>query len=82
MKKIIYQFFELKKLKTNIKTEVFAGIATFLAMAYILTVNPNTVLWDGTADPRYGLIFTATALRSEERRLGQECSLTFRCAAS
>jgi len=27
--------------KTSVRTEIIAGIVTFLAMAYILTVNPN-----------------------------------------
>ena len=29
---------------TTVKTEIVAGIVTFLAMAYILTVNPNQIL--------------------------------------
>ena len=33
--------------KTTVKTEIIAGIVTFLAMAYILTVNPNQILWGG-----------------------------------
>ena len=31
-------------------------------MAYILTVNPNNILWGGTADPRFSSVFIATAL--------------------
>ncbi len=48
--------------KTNVKTEIIAGIVTFLAMAYILTVNPNQILYAGTADPRWSSLFIATAL--------------------
>ncbi len=55
-------FFELAKRKTNRRTEIFAGLTTFLAMAYILTVNPNNILWGGTADPRFSSVFIATAL--------------------
>jgi AGZA family xanthine/uracil permease-like MFS transporter len=33
-------FFEISKNKSSIKVEIFSGIATFLAMAYILVVNP------------------------------------------
>ena len=33
--------------QTSFKTEIIAGIVTFLAMAYILTVNPNQILWGG-----------------------------------
>ena len=33
-------FFKLKEHGTNVKTEVVAGITTFLSMVYILAVNP------------------------------------------
>ena len=39
--------FDAIKKKTTIKTEIIAGIVTFLAMAYILTVNPNQILFAG-----------------------------------
>ncbi len=55
-------FFELKKRGSNIKIEIFAGLTTFLAMAYILIVNPNNILWGGTADPRFSSVFIATAI--------------------
>ena len=35
------KLFHLKENGTNVKTEVMAGITTFLAMAYILAVNPS-----------------------------------------
>ncbi|MBQ7924542.1 MAG: NCS2 family permease [Clostridia bacterium] len=47
--------------KTSVKTEIVAGIVTFLAMAYILTVNPNQILYAGTADARWSSLFIATA---------------------
>ncbi len=47
--------------QTSVKTEIIAGIVTFLAMAYILTVNPNQILYAGTADPRWSSLFIATA---------------------
>ena len=47
--------------QTNVRTEIIAGIVTFLAMAYILTVNPNSILYAGTADPRWSSLFIATA---------------------
>ena len=56
------EFFEVAKRGSNVRTEIFAGITTFLAMAYILTVNPNNILWGGTADPRFASVFIATAL--------------------
>lgn len=48
--------------KTNIKIEIFAGMASFLAAAYILTVNPNNILISGSMDPRWASVFIATAL--------------------
>lgn len=54
-------FFGISKSGSSIKIEIIAGIATFLAMAYILTVNPNQILWGGTADVRWASIFIATA---------------------
>ena len=47
--------------QTSVKTEIIAGIVTFLAMAYILTVNPNQILYASTADPRWSSLFIATA---------------------
>ena len=55
-------FFELAKRNTTRKTEIFAGLTTFLAMAYILVVNPNNILWGGTTDPRFTSVFIATAI--------------------
>ena len=37
------RFFHLKELNTDVKTEVLAGITTFVAMAYILFVNLQPV---------------------------------------
>lgn len=51
--------FHLKEKGTNVKTEVIAGLTTFLAMAYILGVNPS-VLADAGMDPES--VFLATAL--------------------
>ena len=62
MKKKLNEFFEVNKRNSTYKTEIFAGITTFLAMAYILVVNPNNILSMGTADPRFTSVFIATAL--------------------
>ena len=55
------EFFELEKHGTTVKTEVIAGITTFLTMAYILIVNPLTLANTGMD---FGALFTATALSS------------------
>ena len=62
MKNKIVKYFEVSKRNSNIKTEIFAGLTTFLAMAYILIVNPSNILWNGSADPRFASVFIATAL--------------------
>ncbi|MGL5675985.1 MAG: NCS2 family permease [Cellulosilyticaceae bacterium] len=54
-------FFKLKENNTTVKTEVIAGITTFMTMAYILAVNPN-ILSAAMGDANRGAIFTATAL--------------------
>ena len=53
--------FDPEAKQTSVKTEIIAGIVTFLAMAYILTVNPNSILYAGTADARWSSLFIATA---------------------
>jgi len=44
-------FFGVTQKGSTIKTEIIAGIVTFLAMCYILTVNPNQILWGGALTP-------------------------------
>lgn len=55
------KLFKLKERGTNVRTEIIAGITTFLAMAYILAVNPGMlgIIPDGPGAPA---IFMATAL--------------------
>ncbi len=54
------RFFQLKERGTDVKTEVVAGLTTFLAMAYILAVNPSIL---GNVMDANG-VFVATALAS------------------
>ncbi|HLR65000.1 MAG TPA: NCS2 family permease [Pseudogracilibacillus sp.] len=53
------KYFRFEELNTSYRTEFMAGFTTFLAMAYILFVNPN-VLADAGMDK--GAVFTATAV--------------------
>ena len=53
------KLFQLQAHKTTVRTEIIAGLTTFLAMAYILAVNP-LILSDAGLNP--GSVFTATAL--------------------
>lgn len=55
------KLFKLKEHNTTVKTEVMAGITTFLTMAYILAVNPNMLSASGMDNEA---VFTATALAS------------------
>ena len=48
------------KKQTSVRTELVAGLVTFLAMAYILTVNPNQIV--GAGSPYWSSVFIATAL--------------------
>lgn len=51
--------FKLRQNGTDVKTEVLAGITTFMTMAYILAVNPSIMAEAGMDQ---GAVFTATAL--------------------
>ena len=53
------KLFHLKENHTDVKTEVLAGITTFMTMAYILAVNPGIL---GATDMDSGAVFTATAV--------------------
>jgi AGZA family xanthine/uracil permease-like MFS transporter len=48
--------------QTSVKTEIIAGIVTFLAMAYILTVNPAQILVSPDMGAYWPSVFIATAL--------------------
>ena len=53
------KLFKLKQNGTNTKTEIIAGITTFLSMVYILAVNPSMLADAGMSA---GAVFTATAV--------------------
>ena len=57
---MIEKFFKLKENNTTVKTEVMAGVTTFMTMAYILAVNPNILSATGM-DANAILIATALA---------------------
>jgi hypothetical protein len=58
---LLEKLFKLKESKTDVKTEVIAGITTFMTMAYILAVNPSVLSATGMDK---GALFTATAIAS------------------
>lgn len=53
------KFFKLKENNTNVKTELMAGLTTFLTMAYIIFVNPNIL---ALTSMDKGAVFVATIL--------------------
>lgn len=57
---MLERFFHLKEHKTNVRTEIMAGITTFMTMAYILAVNPS-ILADAGMDATAVLLATALA---------------------
>jgi len=57
---MLEKFFKLKENKTDVRTEVMAGITTFMTMAYILAVNPS-ILGDAGMDRNAVLLATALA---------------------
>ncbi len=63
----IPQFFKFEQLGTNYRTEILAGVTTFMTMAYILVVNPtilsNAIFIDRPGD-LFNQLLTATAVSS------------------
>ncbi len=58
---MLEKIFKLKQHKTTVRTELVAGVITFLTMSYILVVNPNILSASGMDK---AALFTATALAS------------------
>ncbi len=56
---MLEKLFKLKQNGTDVRTEILAGVTTFMTMAYILAVNPNILSATGMDQ---GAVFTATAL--------------------
>jgi len=56
---MIEKLFHLKQNKTTVRTEILAGLTTFMTMAYILSVNPGILSASGMP---FSAVFTATAL--------------------
>ena len=61
---MLEKLFKLKENNTNVKTEVMAGITTFMTMAYILAVNPSILGDPSGAGMNSNAVFIATAIAS------------------
>ena len=59
MENLLEKLFKLKENQTTVRTEITAGVVTFLTMAYIIVVNP-AILSDAGMD--FGSVFVATIL--------------------
>ena len=59
------KIFKLKENGTSIKTEIIAGLTTFMTMAYIIALNPNLLTgWRAGGDELWNAVFLATCLAS------------------
>ena len=58
---MLEKIFKLNERNTTVRTEIMAGLTTFMTMAYILAVNPMIL---SAAGMDFGKVFTATALSS------------------
>ena len=56
---LLDNYFEITKNGSNTKTEILAGVTTFMTMAYILIVNPAIL---SEAGMNSGAVFTSTAV--------------------
>ena len=61
MEATIEKWFHLKERGTSVRTELIAGMTTFVTVAYILAVNPSVLSAAGLDS---GAVFTASALAS------------------
>ncbi|SDG40752.1 putative MFS transporter, AGZA family, xanthine/uracil permease [Onishia taeanensis] len=59
LKRLLDNHFKLSEHGTNVRTEIIAGVTTFLTMAYIIFVNPS-ILSEAGVD--YGAVFVATCV--------------------
>ena len=59
MRNLIENYFGLKALNTSIRTEIIAGLTTFMTMAYIIFVNPAMISQTGM---NFGAAMVATCI--------------------
>lgn len=74
------KFFKLKENNTTVKTEIAAGVTTFMTMAYILAVNPS-ILGDAGMDTTAVLLATALASFLATAIMGLYANLPFALSA-
>ena len=64
--KMLEKIFKLKENNTTVKTEIIAGLTTFMTMAYIIALNPNLLTGFGkdTMPELWNGVFLATCIAS------------------
>ena len=61
----VESLFKLKENGTSVRTEIIAGLTTFMTMAYIIALNPNLLTgWRAGGDELWNAVFLATCLAS------------------
>ena len=58
------KIFKLKENGTNVKTEILAGLTTFMTMAYIIALNPNLLTGFDRGSQLWNGVFLATCIAS------------------
>ena len=61
---MLEKIFHLKENKTDVRTEIIAGLTTFMTMAYIITLNPNLLTNFDVGSPLWNGVFMATCIDS------------------
>ena len=61
---MLEKLFKLKENKTNVRTELVAGLTTFMTMAYIIALNPNLLTGFDVGSPLWNGVFMATCIAS------------------
>ena len=61
---MLEKLFKLKENGTTVKTEIVAGLTTFMTMAYIIALNPNLLTNFDTGSPLWNGVFMATCIAS------------------
>ena len=58
------KLFKLKANHTTVRTEILAGLTTFMTMAYIIALNPNLLTNFAVGTPLWNGVFLATCIAS------------------
>ena len=69
---MLERVFKLKENNTRVKTEIIAGLTTFMTMAYIIALNPNLLTNFDSGSPLWNGVFLATCIASAIGMFGTE----------